>query len=179
MPQEKRPFLVPKGERLPTIHEHCCTTPQPSSKRSSYFYFFSCTGLVLCLLLIGRKLATHTSIFNNKNIYPSLCNTTPSKLELVLSTTRGSNISWIHDHLSTWPANIYRLDDPHTLSPSVPSTKGGEAMAYLTFIIDRYRTLPDVTVFLRDKRYIWSNDNPLYGEIAFCFLFFVSWQELA
>jgi hypothetical protein len=52
-------------------------------------------------------------------------------------------------------------------------------MAYLTFIIDRYRTLPDVTVFLRDKRYIWSNDNPLYGEIAFCFLFFVSWQELA
>lgn len=175
MVEEKIPFFVPKRERLPTIFEDCCTS-QPSPKRPSYPYFFACTGLLFFLLLIGCRLVIHVHkcIFHKESgqaFHPSLYYTTPNELELVLSTARGSNISWIHDHLSSWPANIYRLDDPHTLAPSVPSTKGGEAMAYLTFIIDRYRTLPDVTVFLRDKRYIWFNDNPLYGKfMSFIFV---------
>jgi hypothetical protein len=32
-----------------------------------------------------------------------------------------------------------------------------------SYIIDRYETLPDVTVFMHGGRYQWHNDNPLYG----------------
>lgn len=33
----------------------------------------------------------------------------------------------------------------------------------LSYIIDRYDTLPDVIVFMHGGRYQWHNDNPLYG----------------
>jgi len=181
MTQDKRSFRATKGDRLPTIYEDCCLTFE---ERKDFIYSrsFSCTTFICLVLLLGCDIMAYANKLRNhpgKSSLPDIYDNSPNKLELVLSTSRGSDISWIYDHLGGLPTNIYRLDDPHTLAPSVPSTKGAEAMTYLTFIIDRYQSLPDVTVFLNDKRYIWSNDNPLYGEIVLSHLIVSIFRILA
>ncbi|KAL1971170.1 hypothetical protein VTN77DRAFT_122 [Rasamsonia byssochlamydoides] len=84
--------------------------------------------------------------------------------ELVFAATHDSDMSWVSEYLSDWRANIYRVDDSWA-ALTVPQNKGHEAMAYLTFMIDRYWNLPEVTIFMHDKRYQWHNDNPLYDGV--------------
>jgi len=83
--------------------------------------------------------------------------------ELVLAAMHDSNVTWAEE--LSWPVNIYRVD----MSPSeadldltVPVNKGNEAMVYLTYLIDRYDSLPDIIVMLHGNRYQWHADNPLY-----------------
>ncbi|KAI5245185.1 hypothetical protein E4T43_03291 [Aureobasidium subglaciale] len=35
-------------------------------------------------------------------------------------------------------------------------------MTYLTWVINNYASLPDITIFLYAERYQWHNDDPLY-----------------
>jgi hypothetical protein len=89
----------------------------------------------------------------------------PGEKELVLAAMSYSDMSWT-DGLS-WPLNIYRADvRPGKAELTVPVNKGNEAMVYLTYLIDRYDSLPDVTVFMHGARYQWHNDNPLYDSVA-------------
>ena len=68
---------------------------------------------------------------------------------LVLMTTSKSDIRW----LKTLPPTsgldqiIYHADGPLM---DVPVNKGNEAMAYLTYLIEYYDTLPDIVVFIHD-----------------------------
>jgi hypothetical protein len=55
---------------------------------------------------------------------------------------------------------IYVVDNPRA-KPRVPKNKGHEAMVYLTYIIDNYDTLPDVSIFMHADRYTWHNDDLL------------------
>ncbi|CAI7609403.1 unnamed protein product [Penicillium bialowiezense] len=87
---------------------------------------------------------------------------TPAK-ELVFAAMEASNMSWVDENLSDWTANIYRADAGQGLT--VPINKGNEAMVYLTYIIDRYWSLPDVSIFLHGSRYQWHVDNPLYDSV--------------
>lgn len=87
---------------------------------------------------------------------------TPAK-ELIFAAMEASNMSWVDEHLSDWTANIYRADASQGLT--VPINKGNEAMVYLTYIIDRYWSLPDVSIFLHGGRYQWHVDNPLYDSV--------------
>ncbi|PGH07515.1 hypothetical protein AJ79_06250 [Helicocarpus griseus UAMH5409] len=41
----------------------------------------------------------------------------------------------------------------------VPANRGREAMAYLTFIIDHYTTLPEITAFVHATHYQWHNED--------------------
>ncbi|CAG8287734.1 unnamed protein product [Penicillium salamii] len=86
----------------------------------------------------------------------------PTK-ELVFAAMEASNMSWVEEHLPEWTANIYRADASQGLT--VPINKGNEAMVYLTYIIDRYWSLPDVSIFLHGGRYQWHVDNPLYDSV--------------
>lgn len=87
-----------------------------------------------------------------------------AEVELVFAATKSSNMSWTDVALADWVKNIYRVD---ALSAplSVPRNKGREAMVFLTFIIDRYWNLPQISIFLHDQRYQWHNDNPLYDSV--------------
>ena len=81
--------------------------------------------------------------------------------ELIVSSTKADDTSWLHEHLPLWKANIYIADD-HLAALTVPKNKGLEAMVYLTYIIDHYNHLPDIMVFIHSQRYQWHNDDPLY-----------------
>ncbi|KAI0521710.1 hypothetical protein F5B22DRAFT_595940 [Xylaria bambusicola] len=92
----------------------------------------------------------------------------PSKsdhhLELVVASVKAEDTTWFHTYLPSWHKNIYVADDP--LAPlTVPRNKGREAMVYLTYIIDRYDTLPHATLFVHASRFAWHNDDPDYDAL--------------
>ncbi|KAJ6007379.1 Protein of unknown function DUF3431 [Penicillium herquei] len=90
----------------------------------------------------------------------------PNEKELVIAAMRNSDMSWVDQNLPDWPKNIYRADvPPGEAEFTVPENKGNEAMVYLTYLIDRYDSLPDVMVFMHGGRYQWHNDNPLYDSV--------------
>ncbi|KAJ5323285.1 Protein of unknown function DUF3431 [Penicillium atrosanguineum] len=96
---------------------------------------------------------------------PSEPSTYAPEKELVLAAMSSSDMTWAED--LSWPVNIYRADvQPGKADLTVPVNKGNEAMVYLTYLIDRYDSLPDVTVFLHGARYQWHNDNPLYDSVV-------------
>ncbi|KAI3317368.1 hypothetical protein HD806DRAFT_515294 [Xylariaceae sp. AK1471] len=86
------------------------------------------------------------------------------ELELVVASTKKEDTSWLHTFLPAWHKNIYVADD--TTAPlTVPKNKGREAMVYLTYMIDRYDTLPRNVLFLHASRFAWHNDDPDYDAL--------------
>ncbi|KAK0615147.1 hypothetical protein B0T17DRAFT_541196 [Bombardia bombarda] len=90
----------------------------------------------------------------------------PRAAELVVASRMQEDTRWIHQYLPEWPRNIYIVDNA-SAALTVPKNKGHEAMVYLTYLIDRYDTLPDVSVFIHASRFAWHNDNPDYDNVAF------------
>ncbi|KAJ5706673.1 hypothetical protein N7488_006474 [Penicillium malachiteum] len=97
---------------------------------------------------------------------PAIPRPLANEKELVIAAMRNSDMSWVDQNLPDWPKNIYRADvPPGEAEFTVPENKGNEAMVYLTYLIDRYDSLPDVMVFVHGGRYQWHNDNPLYDSV--------------
>ncbi|CEJ83148.1 hypothetical protein VHEMI03170 [[Torrubiella] hemipterigena] len=90
---------------------------------------------------------------------------TDNTVEMVVASTTKENVTWLHDHLLDWPKNIYVVDDA-TAELTVPRNKGREAMAFLTYIIDRYDSLPSTVLFHHAERFQWHNDDPNYDAVA-------------
>ena len=76
--------------------------------------------------------------------------------------------------LFSWQRAIYTVN-PSTFSSSdetltTPMNKGREAMAYLTYIIDNYASLPSVMAFVHPHRSgflsAWHTDAPLHSNVA-------------
>ncbi|KAI0391894.1 hypothetical protein F5Y17DRAFT_478245 [Xylariaceae sp. FL0594] len=95
-------------------------------------------------------------------------------LELVVASIQSEDTSWFHTHLPHWHKNIYVADySPPTSSSSssspppltVPQNKGREAMVYLTYLIDRYDSLPRNILFVHASRFAWHNDDPDYDAL--------------
>ncbi|OCL02316.1 hypothetical protein AOQ84DRAFT_443459 [Glonium stellatum] len=84
--------------------------------------------------------------------------------ELVVASLVGDDTSWLNEFLFDWKTNIYVVNDP-SAPLTVPKNKGREAMAYLTYIIDRYNTFPDIAVFIHSLRYQWHNEDPMYDGV--------------
>ena len=85
-------------------------------------------------------------------------------IELVVASTTKDNVTWLDDYLLDWKKSIYVVDDP--LSPlTVEVNKGREANVFLTYIIDRYDTLPGNIIFHHAERFQWHNDNPDYDAL--------------
>jgi hypothetical protein len=108
--------------------------------------------------------------------------------QLVMGHLKNESISWVYDELLeyvtsggsgkslkglglnfrltgvvsifSWPAAIYTVDDIEHSEYKVPVNKGKESMPYLTYIIDHYDDLKDVTVFLHAHRKARHNDAP-------------------
>ena len=56
-------------------------------------------------------------------------------------------MEWLQKEIPDQPTAIYVVDDPSApLHP--PKNKGHEVMVYLTYIIDHYDELADVTMFM-------------------------------
>ncbi|KAK8156559.1 hypothetical protein BKA80DRAFT_345684 [Phyllosticta citrichinensis] len=82
---------------------------------------------------------------------------------VVIPRTTKEDISWLDqtfgdDHLLQ--KAVYTVDKP--VKPYIlPSNKGNEVMAYLTYIIDFYDHLPDVSIFMHAHEFAWHNNELL------------------
>lgn len=90
---------------------------------------------------------------------------------LVLASTKEEDTSWVEAELADMLAPngqlshaIYVVNDKTaTLHP--PKNKGHEVMVYLSYIIDFYDELPDISIFMHAHRFAWHN-NELLGTDA-------------
>src|SRR3569833_1925652 len=71
----------------------------------------------------------------------------PPSRSLVVASLKRENTQWIQRHFPYLNAFVYVVDDPHA-HLATPKNKGNEAMVYLTYIIDYYEALPDVSIFV-------------------------------
>ncbi|RMZ78086.1 hypothetical protein DV737_g4005, partial [Chaetothyriales sp. CBS 132003] len=79
---------------------------------------------------------------------------------LVIAKTKRENVEWIHDEsLSNVRQLVYVVNDVNA-EFTVPKNKGHEVMVYLTYIIDHYDDLPDISIFMHAHQYAW-HDNEL------------------
>lgn len=61
----------------------------------------------------------------------------------------------------------YTIDDIHQNQPSsVPANRGHEGMGYLTYVINHYHALPDVSIFMHAHRVTWHNNDFLNSDAA-------------
>lgn len=66
---------------------------------------------------------------------------------LVIARTKEEDMEWLQREIPDQQTAIYVVDDPSApLHP--PKNKGHEVMVYLTYIIDHYDELADVTMFM-------------------------------
>ncbi|KAI9888944.1 MAG: hypothetical protein M1814_006122 [Vezdaea aestivalis] len=83
---------------------------------------------------------------------------------LVIARVAEESIDWIQEELPGLQTAIYTADNPKShLHP--PMNKGHEVMIYLTYIIEHYDILPDVSIFMHAHRWSWHN-NDLSGHEA-------------
>lgn len=81
----------------------------------------------------------------------------PVSKALVIATTIEGNTTWLDDVRSDWTILSYVSDDP-TAELTVPANRGNEAMVYLTYIVDNYDDLPDITLFHHDHLTSWHQE---------------------
>ena len=90
---------------------------------------------------------------------------------IVMAHTQNEDVSWVKEQLPDWQRAIYnvQLDHPEGESLTVPQNKGNEAMAYLTYIIDHYDSLPAIVLFLHAHKdgywKAWHTDAPLHDNV--------------
>ena len=83
---------------------------------------------------------------------------------MVVPRMKEEDISWIHKELPDLNLTTYVADDPRApLHP--PKNKGHEVMVYLSYIIDHYHGLPDISIFMHAHRWTHHN-NVLLGADA-------------
>lgn len=79
---------------------------------------------------------------------------------LVIASTTAEDVSWITTSSLSLTPFVYIVDSPTSLLRN-PKNKGHEVMVYLTYIIDHYATLPDVTLFMHAHQHSWHNNELL------------------
>ena len=107
---------------------------------------------------------------DNKSPYPVGETKSPGSdytRTLVIPKLRDENTTWIQDDLSDILAPngplstaIYAVDDK-TAPLHPPKNKGHEVMVYLSYIIDHYDKLPDISIFMHAHRDAWHNNELL------------------
>ena len=89
---------------------------------------------------------------------------------LIIARTTEEDVSWIDAHLSgdqSLSTAIYTVNESSPSGPfTVPLNKGHEAMPYLTYIIDNYDQLTDVSIFMHAHQITWHNNDLLDSDAA-------------
>ena len=84
---------------------------------------------------------------------------------LVIPCVEEMEVSWVKKQLPEVEAVVYVVKGPDVALHTTPINKGHEVMAYLTYIIENYTNLPDISIFLHAHRYTRHN-NELLGHDA-------------
>ncbi|CAO1596835.1 hypothetical protein XANCAGTX0491_000665 [Xanthoria calcicola] len=91
---------------------------------------------------------------------------------LIMARVESENTDWVAEGLPDWQHAIYTVN-PSASTPNTtlttPQNKGHESMAYLTYIIDHYTSLPATLAFIhphrRGFRDAWHTDTPLHDNV--------------
>ncbi|KAL3480432.1 hypothetical protein BJX99DRAFT_254423 [Aspergillus californicus] len=94
---------------------------------------------------------------------------------IVMARLEEEPVYWVEEELPDWQRAIYTVNpskdtmaDSHRLK--TPVNKGHESMAYLTYLIDHYHTLPSTIAFIHPHRagflMAWHVDAPLHDNVA-------------
>ena len=96
---------------------------------------------------------------------PLIATTPGISRSLVVASVVRENTEWVRDEFPGLRAFVYVVDNPHAPF-TTPKNKGNEAMAYLTYIIDNYDALPDVSIFVHAHKSAWHDDALVGGGTA-------------
>ena len=82
---------------------------------------------------------------------------------VVIARTKDEDIGWLQREIPDQQTAVYVVDDPSApLHP--PKNKGHEVMVYLTYIIDHYDELADVTMFMHAHQLVSMPTSPCLPE---------------
>jgi hypothetical protein len=84
---------------------------------------------------------------------------------IVLGKRSADDTDWIDEELFGMEKAVYVVDNK-TASLHVPKNKGNEAMVYLSYIIDHYDNLSDITTFIHSDRWTWHNNDMFDSDTA-------------
>lgn len=139
--------------------------------------------LLLLILYLGRSQSSSKTLAWTTVRYQTTANKPPEargrcpgiessgKPALVVSRVAADgDPKWVDQLAGLYHICIYtadaQLDDASTFL-QVPANRGHEAMAYLTFIIDNYKNIPEAgAVFIHGTRWSWHNDHPEYDNLS-------------
>jgi hypothetical protein len=84
---------------------------------------------------------------------------------VVVGKREWEDVSWIETELSSYEQAVYDVNSRNA-KLHVPKNKGNEVMVYLTYIIDHYDVLNDISVFVHSDRWAWHNNDLLDNDLA-------------
>lgn len=105
----------------------------------------------------------------------------PGDKIIIMAKLEAEDTSWVGKYLPDWQHAIYTVNPSPSSSPSTSTTnktktlttplnKGHESMAYLSYIIDNYASLPSTLAFIHSHASgfltAWHTDTPLHSNIA-------------
>jgi hypothetical protein len=102
-----------------------------------------------------------------RGICPGLTSAKPALV--VARVEADGNPAWLSSLEDLFHICVYTADaapNLQSMNLQVPANRGHEAMAYLTFIIDNYNSIPEAAVFVHGSRFSWHNDDPNYDNLA-------------
>ncbi|CAI6332985.1 unnamed protein product [Periconia digitata] len=136
-------------------------------RRSTLLLIFAVFALIwahnFSVRLLGSPAAhrAYQPSWRNTNHAKRLGKGDSEEKELVVASFEGADTRWLDMHFDTWKKNVYVVDNA-SAPLTVSVNKGREAMPFLTYIVDRYDSLPDVSIFIQSPRYQWHNEDPMY-----------------
>lgn len=121
--------------------------------------------------------STPSSSTTTSKTYTASMQTTskiPIRKAVVIASYKSQDLSWLpqleSDLTSGWEIYRYVSDQPTENDPSdwlhVQNDKGREALAYLTFIIDNYGSLPDFATFIHGHNRAWHQPESVVDRLS-------------
>jgi hypothetical protein len=89
----------------------------------------------------------------------------PYSRTIVVPKTKAEDTAWLDEELPDIPKAVYVADD-QTAPLHPPRNKGNEAMVYLSYIIDHYHNLSDISIFIHASRWAWHNNDLFDNDTA-------------
>ncbi|KAH9826405.1 Protein of unknown function (DUF3431) [Teratosphaeria destructans] len=123
---------------------------------------------------VSRGLGWDHVRYQSSSSAPSsqgVCSMTADTLPaLVVAWSPGDgDIAWLERLRTKYHLCVYTTATDNTSAAHLPlpANRGHESMAYLTFIIDNYDSIPEAgAVFVHGSRFSWHNDQPTYDNAA-------------
>ncbi|WEW60556.1 hypothetical protein PRK78_006043 [Emydomyces testavorans] len=115
--------------------------------------------------IAATSVAVPPSAQPSHSVHPPSDNYTRT---LVVAKLKAEDTSWVDRLAENDPGlatAVYVVDDPEA-DPFVIKNKGHELMPYLTYIIDNYANLRNITIFMHAHNETWHNEVVLHNSSA-------------